>query len=296
MQVMIVEEDPTLRTQITGALAPEGVDILSFGRIGPAKDAVRRANVDILVLGESVGGRLASDLALLAEWRNPRLGAILLSDREGAAAEELYDLIPSLQAVLGRRTGPRTLARVAIATARSQEAIVVVQEEPWTPQDLDEPSGPEAWDRAGLLDAGDVEGVPARSVAPLQQAPLPIAERPVATAPAPALTSPPVAAAPNSPQVPALLEKETFASLRERLIHAQERLAALEVRAPAAELPTPRHEAPEASPGLLYVLPSFLRDAEDEGETEPQDHAPPTTPHPAYLPAQAAPRRRLNLA
>ena len=87
MQVMIVEEDPTLRTQITGALAPEGVDILSFGRLGPAKEAARRTNVDILVLGETVGGRVASDVALLAEWRNPRLGSILLSNRDADAAE-----------------------------------------------------------------------------------------------------------------------------------------------------------------------------------------------------------------
>ena len=84
---MILEEDATLRTRITGALAPEGVSVLSFGRLGPAKEAARRANVDILVLGESVEGRLASDVALLAEWRNPRLASILLSDRDADAAE-----------------------------------------------------------------------------------------------------------------------------------------------------------------------------------------------------------------
>jgi len=285
MQVMIVEEDPTLRTQITGALAPEGVDILSFGRLGPAKEAARRATVDILVLGETVEGRLASDVALLAEWRNPRLGSILLSNRDAEAAEELFDLIPSLQAVLARGTGARTLARVAIATARSQEAMVILQEDSWTPQDSDGPAAEEDGAMSGPVSPDEEEDPLAATASPLPEGPAPAAD---VTAPGPV----PVAASED----PALPEPETFASLRERLLQAQEKLAALETRAPAAELPTPRHEVAEGGPGVLYGLPSFLRVAGDPEEGESRDDAPPRAPHPAFLPAAEVPRRRLNLA
>ncbi|TNC47993.1 response regulator transcription factor [Rubellimicrobium rubrum] len=120
MQVMILDEDPALRTQIAAALTHEGFDVLSFGRVQPAKDAARLAIVDVLVLGEAVDGRLAHDVALLAEWRNPGLGAILLSDRQGTEFDELFELIPSLQAVLGRQTDPRTLAQLALSAVRSR--------------------------------------------------------------------------------------------------------------------------------------------------------------------------------
>jgi hypothetical protein len=272
MQVMIVEEDATLRTRITGALAPEGVNVLSFGRLGPAKEAARRANVDILVLGESIEGRLASDVALLAEWRNPRLGSILLSDRESDAAEELFDLIPSLQAVLARGTGPRTLARLAIATARSQEGIVLLQDDQWT-------AGPA---EADWVTSEEGDG-PAFAV-PVTEAPAPVRERAFA----------PVEAVTLGEDEPAPV-REALAPLRERLVQAQERLAALEMPAPAQELPTRRRAETEPPPGLFYVLPSFLRDAEDMTGAQ-DDDLPPETPHPAMLPVQAAPRRRLHLA
>lgn len=310
---MILEEDAILRTRITGALAPEGVDVLSFGRLAPAKEAARRANVDILVLGETIEGRLASDVALLAEWRNPRLGSILLSDRDADAAEELFDLIPSLQAVLARGTGARTLARVAIATARSQEGIVLLQDDDWTAGDT---GAPAAWEEPVQA------AVPvAQPILPPREAPVPepvaslVEEAPVPSAPVPEAASdlpaiPPVAEAPapiriagpvpvQAPEPVALAVQPSepaasvgvLESFRDRLTQAQERLAVLEAPAPAQELPTRRSD--DASGGLLYVLPTFLRDSEDPADMRDDLAAP----HPALLPVAAAtPRRRLHLA
>ncbi|MBP1805617.1 hypothetical protein [Rubellimicrobium aerolatum] len=142
MQVLIVEGDSSLRAQVATALMPAGFDVLAFALSGPAKEAARRNRIDLLVLGEGKGrdaragltqdGRgedwhdedghgegqgaaLPLDLALLADWRNPRLATILLSDRRGDALEEAFALLPSLQAVLGRRPDPRTLAQVALS-------------------------------------------------------------------------------------------------------------------------------------------------------------------------------------
>ena len=67
-----------------------------------------------LVLGRA-GEGAGLDLALLAEWRNPLLATLLLHDAAGPDADEVFALLPSLHAVLGRRTSPATLARLAAA-------------------------------------------------------------------------------------------------------------------------------------------------------------------------------------
>lgn len=113
MNVLILEDDPLRRAEAGRALEGEGLRVVTLGEIEEAKGFVRRGGVDLLFLAERVGGRLAHDVALLAEWRNPRLAVVLLTDRHGEEAEEIFALIPSIRAVLGRRATPATLARVA---------------------------------------------------------------------------------------------------------------------------------------------------------------------------------------
>ncbi|WP_210527871.1 response regulator transcription factor [Rubellimicrobium arenae] len=120
MRAMILEGDAALRDRLALTLAGAGFEVLPLGAIGPAKEAARRSAVDVLVLGEMVAGRLAHDVALLAEWRNPGLAVILISDRTGEAVAELFDLIPSLQAVMGRRIDWEMLARIARGAVRTR--------------------------------------------------------------------------------------------------------------------------------------------------------------------------------
>ena len=122
MQVLILEEDASLRTAVAAALTAEGFEVFAFGRLDPAKEAARRIPVDVLVLGETAEGRVAGDLALLAEWRNPGLGAILLTDRRGDAAEELFENIPCLQALVGRRAAPGLFVQFVVSAAASAKA------------------------------------------------------------------------------------------------------------------------------------------------------------------------------
>lgn len=253
MQVMILEEDPTLRTRIAGALAPEGVDVLSFGRLAPAKEAARRAKVDILLLGDRVEGRLAGDVALLAEWRNPRLASLLLSDRSPEEAEDLFDLIPSLQAVLARGTGPRSLARLAVAVARAQQGLALFPEEEAEAADprAEGDGHPPRPVPSGTPPAAGPDRVPGLSGSPPEEA--------CATPPGPV---PFVRKGAESP----------VASAGER---------------PAA----PREPTPS---GLLYRLPSFLRE-EEPASAGGSGTEPPTTV-PAVHSSRAAPVRRLHLA
>lgn len=127
MQAMLIEEDPAARAGTAAALAQAGFAVTVAGSVEDAKAAVRRASVDVLVTPERVGGRLAHDVALLAEWRNPGLGTILLSDRK-EDMDEIFELLPSLRAVLERDAPARTLAQLALAAARWQEAPAATPE------------------------------------------------------------------------------------------------------------------------------------------------------------------------
>lgn len=120
MLAMLIEDDPAIRAGAAAALSRAGFAVTVAGSVDAAKAAVRRGIVDVLVMAERVGGRLAHDVALLAELRNPGLGTILLSDRTADEADEIFALLPSLHAVLGRETPPRMLTEVALATARWQ--------------------------------------------------------------------------------------------------------------------------------------------------------------------------------
>lgn len=117
MQAMIVEGDATLRSAIASALARAGFDVTCMADVEEARAHLRSAGVDVLVTAEVVGERLAHDVALLAEWRNPLVASLLLTDREGAELDELFDLLPSLHAIVGRGTPPKTLARLALEAA-----------------------------------------------------------------------------------------------------------------------------------------------------------------------------------
>ena len=118
--VYVIEDDPATRAGSAAALSRAGFAVTVAGSVEAAKAAVRRGAVDVLVMAERVGGRLAHDVALLAELRNPALGTIMLSDRTADEADEIFALLPSLHAVLGRSTPPRMLTDLALASARWQ--------------------------------------------------------------------------------------------------------------------------------------------------------------------------------
>ncbi len=182
MQAMLIEDDPATRAGAAAALSRAGFAVTVAGSVDAAKAAVRRGIVDVLVMAERVGGRLAHDVALLAELRNPGLGTILLSDRTADEADEIFALLPSLHAVLGRSTPPRMLTDLALAAARWQGH-----------------EAPAASPRA------DVAPPSPEAVAPAKPVVAPEPEALVAAAPGPVFFEPPVpgpvAPAPEVPVV-----------------------------------------------------------------------------------------------
>ena len=71
--------------------------------------------VDLLVLDETISGRLTHAVALLGELRHPYISTILMTDRQQCEMDELYDLIPSLYAMAGCDVPVSLLGRLAIA-------------------------------------------------------------------------------------------------------------------------------------------------------------------------------------
>lgn len=226
MQVMIVEDDPVRCRALAAVLRGQGLDVLAFTEIAPAKEAARRSILDLLVLGERVGGRLTHDLALLAEWRNPGLGLVLLSDREGEGREELFDLLPALRAVLPCRAGAAEVAQATLAVARSQSLGTTPVLPHWRSLQRPEP----------VRRSPPRVTPPAERAAPLPAAPTDHARlnpsrqaehaTPLAAAPS---RPPPPAAADRSGQLPSFLHRAAPAP------------------ASAAQRPTPGHAIPARS-------------------------------------------------
>ena len=125
MQVMVLDQDQNLLVQLAGALMQKGFQVICVESIGAAKNFIRRDFIDVLVMGERVGGKLSHSLALLAECRNPLVSAILLTDRTGPSLEEIFDLIPSIYGILGRKISPDIVAQIVLASTIDQTSETV---------------------------------------------------------------------------------------------------------------------------------------------------------------------------
>lgn len=123
MQALVLLDDAARRSALAAELARRGFDVACATDAPAARQHARAARLDVLVLDEAPGGRLAHDVVLLAEWRNPCLAAVVVSDRGAAAVDELFALIPAVRAVAPPESAPATLARVALdaATAAAGE-------------------------------------------------------------------------------------------------------------------------------------------------------------------------------
>jgi hypothetical protein len=120
MQVMVLEEDRKHQALLAQALMEKGFHVLCVESLDAAECFVRLDVVDVLIIGERVGGRLSHSLALLAECRNPMVSAIVLTDRVGQDVDELFDLIPAIYAILGRDIAPHVVTQLVLSAISGQ--------------------------------------------------------------------------------------------------------------------------------------------------------------------------------
>jgi hypothetical protein len=66
-------------------------------------------------MDERIDGQLTHSIALSGERRSPYLSVIMLTDRDGAETDDLYDLFPCLYALAGSGTAPHVLGLLAMS-------------------------------------------------------------------------------------------------------------------------------------------------------------------------------------
>jgi|GEM_PF-926459 len=123
MKALIMRSDPAAAAATARVFVEKGFQILCVDRHDVACALVKMDLIDLLVMDEEIEGRLTHSLALSGERHNPFLSTILLTDRIGPDADELYDLIPCLHALVGQRTSAPLLGQLAVASVSNKDAV-----------------------------------------------------------------------------------------------------------------------------------------------------------------------------
>ncbi|MBQ2260280.1 MAG: imidazoleglycerol-phosphate dehydratase [Loktanella sp.] len=121
MKAVILRNDAGLAAQLAGFLTARGVSVLCAASRDRAQAMIRAQVIDLIVMDERIAGRLTHGLALSAERRNPCVNAILLTDRPAAQTDDLFDLIPSLHALLGTDIAGDLPGRIALCALFSHD-------------------------------------------------------------------------------------------------------------------------------------------------------------------------------
>lgn len=116
MQALIVDDDIVRQTDLWLAFMEAGLHTNGTARHDVAESCIRRSWIDLVVMAETVAGRLTHHLALLAEWRNPLAATILPTPRQDEDVEELYQLLPSLHCLLAPDTDPALITKLSLAS------------------------------------------------------------------------------------------------------------------------------------------------------------------------------------
>ncbi|MDX8348331.1 imidazoleglycerol-phosphate dehydratase [Cognatiyoonia sp. IB215446] len=116
MRALILRHDPIAAVASSRALIEKGFQILCVDTRAAAEMLVRSDTIDLLVMDEKVQGEMTHAVALSGERKNPYISAILMTDRSRDETDDLYDLIPSLYALVGVDTAPSLVGQLALAS------------------------------------------------------------------------------------------------------------------------------------------------------------------------------------
>lgn len=100
MIALVIQNDPFRAAATTTGLMKSGFQVMTVESLHAAEAMAQIGVIDLLVAEERVKGDLTHRLILSAERRNPGVSAILLTEKVGEDADELYLLMPALYAML----------------------------------------------------------------------------------------------------------------------------------------------------------------------------------------------------
>lgn len=155
MQVLVMGRDYAAQAQTAVALVERGFQVICAETPDAAEAFLSMQVIDVMILSEGNSGSLAQAVGMVTGWCDPHVSVILMTDRTGGAIDDLYSLIPSLYSVVGLRTAPAMLARLAMA------ALSIPQEVVMRGAPVAEPAGPALPDPAPIAAAEAAEPEPA---------------------------------------------------------------------------------------------------------------------------------------
>ncbi|WP_342076230.1 hypothetical protein [Yoonia sp. SS1-5] len=123
MKALILRDDAEDTAAAAKGLMDKGFQVVCVESRRLAHEMIRVETVDLMVADERIDGRLTHALLLSAERRNPYISTIMLTDRPGREADELYDLIPSLYAQLSTDVTPKLLCCLAMSSIENYDEI-----------------------------------------------------------------------------------------------------------------------------------------------------------------------------
>ena len=115
MKALILRQNADAACATSKVLIDKGFQILCVETLAVAHALIRVDTIDLLVMDETFAGQLTHAIALSGERRSPYISTIMLTDRDRAATDDLYDLIPCLYALVGTTTSARLLGQLALA-------------------------------------------------------------------------------------------------------------------------------------------------------------------------------------
>ncbi|MEJ6401461.1 imidazoleglycerol-phosphate dehydratase [Yoonia sp. 2307UL14-13] len=125
MKAMIMREQADKATETAQVLMDKGFQVVCVESQRYARAVLAAEPIDLLVLDETIHGRLTHAVALLGELRHPYISTILMTDLQGGDMGELYDLIPSLYAMAGCDISGDVLGKLAIAAIENVDQAAV---------------------------------------------------------------------------------------------------------------------------------------------------------------------------
>lgn len=115
MQALVLNDDMEQQVAMSVALLKRGFQVVTAASVDHAMAYADLGVIDLVVMTERPDGRLSHPVALSAELRNPQVTTMLLTPRNDAEVEELYELLPSLYCLLGPELPAELVATMAVA-------------------------------------------------------------------------------------------------------------------------------------------------------------------------------------
>lgn len=124
MQALVLNDDCETQTKMTIALLKRGFHVINAESISAAMAYVGLGAIDLVLIKESIGGKLSHSVALSAEHNNPQVATLLMTPRIDPDVDELYDLLPSLYCLLGTEISADLVAQLATSAIAGKARAV----------------------------------------------------------------------------------------------------------------------------------------------------------------------------